>query len=397
MSCDNVVETTTEAFSLTFEESELAAVRDALTALTRPIEGGAVIWLVDRGEGTRLWLFEDAGTVAWLRTSCARGAAVTVPIEPVLLMEMGSLASVHDTVSLRLVPEDRTLLASAGEVHVCVDHLADLGLDEDTLAAINESEPTEVIARLPLEPLAAAMSILRVHGAAFEGGPPPFVGMKVAGGEIRFTVDWRRFGGGRYTGAVAASHEGEASASFFGHQVVRYLTSRNWDPENSESEVTVSVVDHGGIDTRVVRFATESWGVAAWADRESAVRWCSKVEEVLTAAGCDVDGHPRHVNSIDFRRHGIEMTARIEPGDTPDDDRVRVLVQMGAGIADNLEVHREINAFNGRWSDVKLVLVAPNLYGCIDVPCGHLERLGPAVETLASRHIDLAPMLNVYA
>jgi hypothetical protein len=65
---------------------------------------------------------------------------------------------------------------------------------------------------VPLAGLTSATTILRIHAGTVEGGLPPFVGMKVAGGEIRFTVDWRRFGGGRYTGALATDHDGEANA-----------------------------------------------------------------------------------------------------------------------------------------------------------------------------------------
>lgn len=401
MSCDNIVETTTEAFALRIDVAELMRVRDTLGPLMRPTEGRTVIWLVDRGDGSRLWLHHDGATVAWLRNECDGGPEVVVPLESMFVAEMATLAVQHESVTMRLVPEDATLVASAGSIHVCVDHLVDLDLDEDVLAAVNDTDNARAVARLPLEQLASATSILRIHAVPVQGGPPPFVAMKVADGEIRFTADWRRMGGGRYTGAVVAEHEGEASASFFGHQVVRFLQGRNWDPEQSEAEVTVSVVRHGSVATDVVHFSGESseasWGVAAWADRESAVRWCHAVTEALVGAGCEVDGHPRFTNTLVFQRHGIEMLARIEPGDTADEDRVRLVVQMGAGIADNLEVHREINAFNGQWADVKLVLVAPNLVGCIDVPCDHLDRIGPAVETLASRHIDLAPMLNVYA
>jgi hypothetical protein len=132
-----MVDTTTEAFTLTFELLELMAVRETLGPLARPTEARTVIWLVDRGEGTRLWVLEDSGTVAWVRTECEPGDEVVVPIEPALLAEMCSLATDHDRATLRLVPEDATLVAAAGDIHVCVDHLADLDLDEDTLAAVN--------------------------------------------------------------------------------------------------------------------------------------------------------------------------------------------------------------------------------------------------------------------
>lgn len=397
MTCDNTVVTTTEAFTAVFDNHELEIVRDVLAAVMRAGEGRAVVWLVDRGAGSRVWIVEDSGTVTWVRTVCPAGAEIVVPMEAAFVAELWNLAHRCGAATVRLVPEDSTLVASGGGVHVCVDHLGELELDEETLAAVNGTEPVRSLARVRLDAVASAMSILRVHAAPFEHGPAPFVGMKMAGGEIRFTVDWRRLGGGRYTGAMAAEHQGEAGASFFGHQVVRFLEARNWDHDEPEAEVTVTVVHHGGIDADLVRFASSTWGVAAWADRESAVRWCHRVCDALAAAGCEVDGHPRFTNSITFTRHGIEMIARIEPGDTPDGDRVRVLVPMGSGIADNLEVHREINAFNRQWSDVKLVLAVPHLFGCIDVPCGHLDRLGPAIETLVSRHIDLAPMLNVYA
>lgn len=398
MNCDDVVETTVEAFSISFTEPELAQVRDVLAHLTRPGEGQAIIWLVDRGTGTRLWIFEDAGTIVWVRTEGhSDGTCAVVPIEPVLLMEMGSLALEHDTVTLSLVPEDSTLVAAAGGLHICVDHLVEAQLDEETLVATAQPEHPHASANVALSTIASAVSVLRVNGAQMDGeGIPPFVGMKIAGGEVRFTVDWRRFGGGRYTGAFAATHEGEATVSFFGHQLVRFLQSRRWDIEDSDASVRLSVEHQHGVDTDLVRVTGTCWGVAAWADRESAVRWNSRVADALTEAGCDVVGSPRFTNSISFHRHGIEMTALIEPGDGPDQDRVRLLVQLGAGITDNLEVHREINAFNREWPEVKIVLSAPNLFGVIDVPCEHLDRLGSAVETLASRHIDLAPMLNVY-
>ena len=388
---------TSQSFVIKVTESELD---DAWSALMSMFSGDGVtqrVWLFTTG-ASRLWVVGEMPTSVWLRSQGdSKDPDLMVPLPPQFLRQASILADAEGECEISLDAVNGVLAARTATEFFCVDYEEDDIFDPDWLPEAYTPGPVATVTGVvDGASIARVMGGIRVHPP---GVPvdvvPPFVALEMAGTQIKVTVDWRRCGGVRYTHIVPAERQvtGNGRVSFLGFFVARFLTDRMFSEEES---VTISFSEN---EPEFIRFdsTTGQWGCMVRVDRESAVRWHTRVCTELINGGFDVDGIlDRPSNTVTARSGDVELTALIEPGVEAADDKVRLVSVLARGVPENLDILREVNSFNQRWSEIKVVLDKSTLFGVIDVRCSELERLGGAANVLAGRHFDLTPMLSVY-
>lgn len=388
---------TTESFAITVSESELD---DAWSALMSMLSGDGLaqrVWLFTTG-ANRLWVVGEMPTSVWLRSQGdAKDPDLMVPLAPQFLRQASILADVAGECEISLDSINGVLAARTATEFFCVDYEECDLFDPDWLPESHAAGGVSTVSALvDGTQISRVMGGVRAHPPAVPiDVVPPFVALEMSGLEFKVTVDWRRSGGVRYTHVVPTEQQvsGEGRVSFLGYFAARFLTDRMF---SSEESVAISFPSD---DPEFIRFdsATGQWGCIVHVDRESAVRWHTRVCAELLSAGYDVDGlEERPSNTVNFRSGDVEMTALIEPGVEAVDDKVRLVTVLARGVPENLDILREINSFNQRWSEVKVVLEKSTLFGMVDVRCTELDRIGPAAHVLVDRHLDLTPMLSVY-
>lgn len=390
--------TTNESFTITCSSTELDQVWQALVAMHSNEAEGQRVWLVGDG-ARRMWVLPERTTTVWIASEGSpKDPPLLVPFTPHLIWHASMLADETGECQIALDAVHGVITVSNEHQYHCVDHEPDVEFDPDWHPASHEPGATAVISALvhsdALHRLSRSLR-LQPWGTSIEG-VPPFVALEMTGESLRATIDWRRCGGGRYTHVVPTAEPvlGSGRVSFLGFFAVRYLTDRLL---GGDEMIRVWFSEH---EPTVIRFdAVDSeWGCIVRLDRESAMRWHGRVCAELESAGCIIGGRAeRPTNSIIAHFGRLEFSVLIEPGDSVVNDRVRVAVALATGVALNVDTLREMNAFNLRWSDVKVVLDDATLFGIVDVPCTDLERIGDAVRLLAERHIDLSPMLAMYS
>lgn len=390
-------EVTTESFAITVSESELD---DAWSALMSMLSGDATaqrVWLFTTGS-SRLWVVGEMPTSVWLRSQGeGKDPDLMVPLPPQFVRQASILADTAGECEISLDAVNGLLAARTATEFFCVDYEEDDIFDPDWLPeAYTPGRVPEVTAVVDGPNLSRVMGGVRAHPPAVPiDVVPPFVALEMSDVQMKVTVDWRRCGGVRYTHIVPTERKvtGEGRVSFLGYFAARFLTDRMFSEEES---VTISFPEN---EPEYIRFDSTNgqWGCKVHVDRESAVRWHTRVCTELIGGGFDVDGIlDRPTNTVTFRSGDVELTALIEPGVEAVDDKVRLVSVLARGVPENLEILREVNSFNQRWSEIKVVLDKSTLFGVIDVRCSELDRLSGAATVLAGRHFDLTPMLSVY-
>lgn len=389
---------TTESFTLTVASDELDAVWEAIVSMRTSDVLGQRAWLITDGT-SRLWIIGEYTTSVWLRFGSApNDPTATVALPPMFLRQAVILANETGECEIALDAEAGVLSVTTAHEFHCTDFEPGAHFDPRWHPDAHPRGGLPVVsAHVDGEALNRLMRAVRMHPPnATIDTVPPFTALELAGGSLRATVDWRRSGGIRFTHAVPTSApvEGEGRVSYLGHFAANFLSDRLFGEDES---VTVWFRAER---PEVLRFDADSgaWGCIVHIDRESALRWYERVVHELTCIGAELESGPsRPRNEIRFQCEGLDFVALIEPGDHASEDRVRLVTPLALGVAENIEVLREVNAFNLRWSEVKLVLEESTLFGVVDVRCHELDRIAGAVLLLMNRHVDLTPMLAVYA
>jgi len=390
-------EVTTDSFVITISESELDAAWDALMALYSGDAFSQRVWLLSTG-ASRLWVVGEMTTSVWLRSLGTSGDPdLMVPFPPQFLRQASVMASDSGECEISLDGVNGVLAARTDTEFHCVDYEPCDLFNPEWLPESHTLPLTPTVSALVEGgTLARLLGPVRAHppGVQFDG-VPPFMALELSGVQVKATVDWRRSGGVRFTHVVKPAEpvKGEGKVSFLGFFAARFISDRMFHDEEN-----VHIWFRADDPEAICLDATGGqWGCIVHVDRESAVRWHTRVCTELMSAGFEVEGFAdRPSNTIIVRSGDVEVTALIEPGVEAVDDKVRLVTRLASGVPENLEILREVNSFNQRWSEVKVVLDKSTLFGVIDVRCTELERLGSAVNVLVERHFDLTPMLAVY-
>lgn len=389
------VSCTREPFTLEIGVDELTEVNSCLMMFELNDFDSPNLWLTTDGKGGRVWTGIHFPSVLSVHTEGESPESIVfVPLPGTFLFRAQEIARTTGTCTLSLDTGLGVLHVKSGSSTYSIDYCVDAECYEEFLPTFCEPRSgnlvTATVSAFDFERFVDTFCYVPLDFKK-DGKYPPHVALQVADSTLRATVDWRRFMGGRYTTSVECETVGTGSTSFYPYSVVTFLSHHAHDA----STVTISFQENG----KYLTISAGNWVTRTALERESAGRWGRPVRAALRNLGCEVeplDGFQMPTVHA-FSYEGCTFGAHIEPGILDVEDRVRISMSLGQGIVESIEIYREINAFNDRWSDVKLVLQESALYGVIDVPCMALERMGEAIVILQHRHTDLAPLLALYA
>lgn len=383
-------------FSLSLSADELVAVTEWAARYAPSSNVSVDIDCCFLPGGRRRWVVREANVVGWLDfpdDSQPASGAVTLPLHFLHSVRMAD--HLDDGTELSVEVEEGRVSAKVGEVVVRTELT---GVPESVLSPLPQASLRSHATSIDV---AAAVAPLRPcpvapgddgPGEGRDSFPWPFIALSADALNLRFVRDWREFGQPKVETEVDTWGDEGLEASFFAEVVLRELYLAD--------EMQGDVVTFGlfADEPAVMVVSAGNWGMLVTLGSEVVLRHRADIEISLESAEIahDEDPHvgwnPLVVASLRDRR----VDVRLVRGTTLRASYVRVSTVVTGGVSWNAELANEINLWNDKWFDTKLVLVDGELVVAHDVPVGSIEQLPAIMNDVVDKSLIVYDVVGVF-
>lgn len=390
------------AFDFTLSGDELVAVSLWASRFGPSPHGAFLVQCSFHPGGLRRWLVGEANVVAWLDFvddaqsvdgDRPEAGAINVPFQFLKGVDMADVLG--EGARFAVDAQAGTLSALIDDIAITTDLPAP---PPNTVPPVPHPDRYAVVSALEV---AAAIAALRFNpiGPAEEGliteemsAPLPFVSFTTGDHVARFRRDWSGCGHSAVEVQTAAWGETNLTASFYGEVVLRELYVAD---EMEGDMIQLGLFD----DTPAVMVVQAgNWGMLVELGSDIVLRYRGEIETVLTEAGIAHEEDPYDswnpvvAATVSDRR----VDARLVRGSALHQSHVRLSSVVTGGVSWNPELAAEMNLWNDKWFDTKLVHVDGELSIVRDVPVNHLAQLPPAMLDLVEKSLIVSDVVGVF-
>ena len=375
------------SFTLTLPLAEIEAVYSWATRFA-PVPMAPFSLVVQCIAGLRRWWVREANVLAWCEFPVADGeAAPSVPVPYHFLRDLDSLAMYEDSADVVVSLDDVTLSAASGGGTLVSGFT---GLRDDWAAPdFDETESFTIeaddVARAGLM-LTTTVTESSEHFPWF-----PFTTLMVRDGSATFTRDWSDHGLHPVRFSVPATGDLSRSVSFYNEAVCREL---------AEQDVTAGPVRFSLSDSvpHQLRIACGNQGMLVDLGSQVVLRHRVDIEAALRAAGMEPesDDRPGWNPLINVRSGEHRAVIALTLGTSHFSSFGRVSITVAEDLPWTHELGSEINAWNDKWTSVRIVHIDNALVIVHDVPAAAFERFGPVIADMVEKTITLAGVTDVF-
>lgn len=370
-------------WSLSLSEDEIMRVCRVIHGVSRRATDASVVWLTKVSPSRRLWIVRDGGTLVWVSSEAAHSdPEFALPLPEHFVEEMVSLAQTGDEVTLFCDESQDVIVCKAGERYLAVDHPREVEFVSLDRPYVDEPDRAGMHALAILEE-----DDVEAFARGCTNVPPrididlyPSVQVGIGGGQLRWTMDWRRFGLWRVTKSVPARTEGEATVSFFPWLVGRVLSMMD---TSAPTRMFVS-----GPDADFVHIVGEDWGVRVDNYPEQMIRWHKPLLNALETAGCQVIPHrgdrfPRHAT---FMLPGVHhgCGASVGARDDGTGETIVLWYVVASGVYETEGLVERVNMLNAETTGARVVLRDGNVMVLLEFPADDLGNLEAYLDCFAA-------------
>jgi hypothetical protein len=390
------------SWSITVSLRELLHVELAQRALNRHESDSTVTWITRGTDGRRLWITSDDVQLCWFVAMAEReDPHFALPLPDVFVGQLLDLCQVNGDIEIFCNENEGTIVGRTVDGrYVAIDHPRDVTFTKSNLPYIEHPDSAHdcpVVAEMTTAETSLFADIVQAtpnHVSLGEARIPPFVTISLANDMFAWTVDWRRFGYGRQTGAVPAKVTGSVTTTFYPYNLAKFFKVHD-----HPGEVKVFI---DGPDAEYAYFVGDSWGYRITLDREHLARWMPKLRVALIDF-IDEDpamAHRQIPDRLHFSMDGLSCVASIHPSATVGEELVRLTYFAATGVHETREVFDKINQLNSELVGVSVVLRDGEVRVVLEAPAdnvenfdGHLMTFGEAIKRVSETESFL-PLLN---
>lgn len=337
---------------------ELLEVSQALMFIGR--QGGNTnshVWLTRIPNGKRLWIIRERMITAWVAAdSESADPDFALPIPDRFISLLVDVAARGGGVDIYGNEVDGTIVGRNGDCYISTDPPKNVKFGEKDMPYLNR------IHGLHTQPAVAEVSIKDLQlfsdivldipqGVEWDRGTvSPFAHMVIGNGQIAWTLDWRRFGSVRTTGAIPAQTRSESTFSVYPYPLARFLRSRD---EHEEARVHVDPENPGYLFV-----VGDNWGIRVVCDREELARWNDRLRSCLSSVSVQMDTveHEQIPEYIQFTFEGNKCFASIHTHADEMSDYIRLTYVCSTNAPQTPDVLQEINALNSALYGSRVVM-----------------------------------------
>ena len=350
-------ETNKSTWSIRATIGELIDVISAVMSINRTGTNESCVWLTKVPNGPRLWIIRERIVTAWvIADGESTDPTFALPLPDRFIHHLIEVASDDGGVDIFCNEVEGTIIGRGVNRFISTDHPKDIEFTERDMPYLGRIHGHHV------EPAVAAvaMSDMQLFSEIALDLPRnvdleetrilPFVSMSIGGGQLAWTMDWRRHDAGRTTGAIPARTDGTADVTFYPYILARFLKSRD---EDDDARIFVDAQD-----SEYLYIVSDKWGVRVVCDREELARWGGALRTRLTMSEVDVEEHvgERIPDFVPFTLQGQECFASIHVKDDGVTEYVRLTHISTQNTPHSAAVFQEINALNESLYGVRVVL-----------------------------------------
>lgn len=389
-------------WSITVGLRELLHAEMMQQSLNRHGSDTSVTWLTRGADGRRLWICSDEIHLAWVTAVAeAKDPHFALPIPDMFLGQLLDLCQVSGSLEIFCNEVEGTIIARAGDGrYIAIDHPRTPEFTEREMPYLenpDRSHDSPAVAHLTTAELVLFADMVMAvpnHVSVREHGLPPFVTVSLDNNTFAWTIDWRRHGLGRTTGAVPARVTGSVTSTFYPYSVIKMLKS-NDHPEDARIFID-------GPDSEFAYFVTDNWGIRVTLDREHLAKWMAKLGAALGRFGDHYEEQRHHQipDRIRFDLNGRVCFGSIHQSEDFDHETVRLTHVVATGVHPIGEVLDRINELNQHllgvtieWRDGEVRLVLETLASHLDNFDSHLDLFSAAVTKISSTN-DFLPLFT---
>jgi hypothetical protein len=279
--------------------------------------------------------------------------------------------------------EDVIVARTADGRYLAVDHPISPRFTERELPYIETPDylhDAPVVADISCKDLsffAEAVSTVPHHVSIREHRLPPFVTISLEDNQFSWTIDWRRQGCGRYSGAAPAVVNGSVTATFYPYNAVQIL---KYFEDGGDAKIFID-----GPQAEFAYFVGSDWGFRIRLDREHLAKWMSDLAGALRSAGYSYaeSDEGQIPDRLHFTVDGLTCIASIHPSIDADNDNVRLTYIAAHGIAHGTHVYDAINALNDELAGITVELRDGEVRVVLETPAARISDLERYLTTFA--------------
>ncbi len=357
---------------------ELLRVVFLMQAINRPPKSGNVVWLTKVTPTTRAWIVTERFVTTWITSDASPyDPEFALPIPDSFIDSLVDVVGVDDGVDIFYNEADGTIVGRAGNRYVAVDHPSGAtftqynmpyralphGTQNDATVAIVNSTDIRLFSE----------AANNWSGRHVVGEVSPFASIDISNGQFAWTIDWRRSGYERITGAVPATTTGHITT-----QITPYVVGRLLNAHDIEDEVKIFV---GAEDADFLYFAGENWGIRLHIESEMNARWFSPLHRALVNCDVDVDAveSARMPKFITFDIEGHDCYASLHEAEDGYKEFGRLTYVAARNVISTLELYDQLNALNASLTSASVILRDNEVRVICDFPLTELPELSKTV------------------
>lgn len=334
-----------------------------------------------RPGGRRRWVAEEANVRAWIDFSGGSQPESGTVAFHVHFLENAAVAFARET--------DATLQvnAAARKVEARSAGATLRGGLPPVPARVNDPEVgggNEV--RCPAVAIETAAHALRTVLVSYEEGedrniPWPYVTAAFDGATLVLRRDWSEFNREAVEVEIAATGNQHGTVSFYPEVVLREL----WISCSEHSDPAVFRFPTEAPDVMVV--TSENWGMKVAMGSELVLRYRREIVGILEASGLEVERDDRRDWSplIATSCNGRQVLVELVRGERLEQSHARISTVVALGLPWTQELASELNSWNDRWIDTKLLFQEGALVVVRDAAVGALEVLPEHIKDVVDK------------
>lgn len=381
------------AWSIVVTLRELFQAHLLSSALGRHGSDTSVTWVTRGSNGQRLWISSDSIHLTWSTAKAdPNDPHFALPIPDMFinqLLDIGQRKLVDEAVNSDEIEiycngqEDVIVARTADGRYLAVDHPISPRFTERELPYIETPDylhDAPVVADISCKDLsffAEAVSTVPHHVSIREHRLPPFVTISLEDNQFSWTIDWRRQGCGRYSGAAPAVVNGSVTATFYPYNAVQIL---KYFEDGGDAKIFID-----GPQAEFAYFVGSDWGFRIRLDREHLAKWMSDLAGALRSAGYSYaeSDEGQIPDRLHFTVDGLTCIASIHPSIDADNDNVRLTYIAAHGIADGTHVYDAINALNDEMAGITVELRDGEVRVVLETPAARISDFERYLTTFA--------------
>ena len=379
-------------FSIALGSEELVALTEWGGRYAPSVLGAYTLDCCFLPDGRRRWVADEANILGWLDFTDANQPAVGSVAVPYSLIRDSLISDVLDEgVSLSFDLDAGTLSTCRGSIAMS------MGLPPLPETTFPPTPDPECVAFVSARDVSVAASHLQSIPLPIGGeeGPPfplPYLTITIADGKARLRRDWREYGHAPVEIEIEAWGVVDFDASFYADFALRELEAAN---EMAGGVVTIGLFDEA---PALLQVSAGNWGMIVTLGTDLVLRHRADIEMVLGAADIEYESdpyvgrNPVVVASVQDRK----VEATLVRGPQLRQSHVRVSTVVAGGVSWNPELATEMNLWNDKWFDTKLMVVNGDLVIVRDVSVADLGQLPPAMFDLVEKSLIVSDVIGVF-